>query len=88
MCCATFSLKRKSFPLGSYVCVDENLLDVPLDVLASHSTSRPVYMMYPQKGYKHKLHKSICFENAKINMDWILPYVFYDSVDNWIGDFQ
>ena len=67
MCCATFSLKRKSFPFGCYV--DVNPLDVPLDVLASHSTSRPVYMMYPEKGYKHKLNKSICLENAKINVD-------------------
>ena len=67
MCCATFSLKRKSFPFGCYV--DVNPLDVPLDVLVSHSISPPVYMMYPEKGYKHKLNKSICLENAKINVD-------------------
>lgn len=73
----TFSTNlRKSFPIVCSVCGV-----VPLDVLASHSTSHPVYMMYPQKGHKNKLHKIICLENVKINMDWILPYVLYDSVD-------
>lgn len=78
---ATFSTKRKRCPLVCYVCGDENPMDVLLEVLAlSHSTSCPVYMMYPEKGYKHELNKSICLENAKINVDCIVPYVLYDSV--------
>lgn len=66
------------------MCGDEKPLDEPLNVLASHSTSRLVYMMYLQRVHKPKLQKSICLEkykNTRINMDWILPYVLYGSVD-------
>lgn len=72
--------KRKSFPLVCFVCGNQNPMDIPLDVIASHSSAHPVCMMCSQKGYKPRLRKKSLLGKRKNWLGINLQCVLFQSV--------
>lgn len=72
--------KRKSFPLVCFVCGNQNPMDIPLDVIASHSSAHPVCMMCSQMGYKPRLRKKSLLGKRKNWLGINLQCVLFQSV--------